>query len=97
MAPLHILKPAKPSFSSFEFETYNEAIAFFVKSAALKPTKPYKRIRAIGAPLWAVTVVNRAAINAKPEYVPFLRVPGAYWNGCTDCDGQRAPLEFSQE
>lgn len=79
----------RSSFSTAEFETWNEAHAYALKCAALNPTKPYKRIRATGAPLWCVTVVNRAAMLSEPAYKPFLREPGAYWHGCTECVGTR--------
>lgn len=77
MATVHIIKPAKPSFRSLEFGSYNEAIAFARKSAALNPSKPYKRIQGDRAPVWVVSLLNPAAIKSKPEYVTFRNgVPG---------------------
>lgn len=69
MANVHILKPAKPSFTSFTFDSYNAAQAFAQKNALLGPTKPYKHVQAIGAPLWIVSLANRAAMRSKPEYL----------------------------
>lgn len=76
MPAVFILKPAKPSFNSFEFPSYNEAIAFARKSESLKPCKPYKKVAGVPSPVWVVSILNPRHIKAKPDYVRFPTIPG---------------------
>lgn len=75
MAVVHILKArAKSSFSTFEFPTYNEAVAYRQKASALSPSKPYKRLRGVGAPVWCVTIAHVRKDRA--TYQRFDTTPG---------------------
>lgn len=75
MATVHILKTrAKASYSTFDFDTYNQANEYARKVAALSPSKPYKRIQGATMPKWCVTV--RQPRNDRAEYVTFKEVPG---------------------
>lgn len=75
MAKVHILKAhAKSSFTSMEFDSYNEARAYANKVAALNPSKPYRRLKGASAPVWCVTI--RQPRNDRAEYVTFPQVPG---------------------
>jgi hypothetical protein len=76
MAVVHIIKPAKPSFSSFAFATYNEAVAFARKSAALNPSKPRKALTGGNGPHWVVSILNPRNLQARAEVVTFRAVPG---------------------
>ena len=74
MARVHILKSrAKDSFLTLEFVTYNEALAYAKKAGALAPSRPYKRIKAVSAPTWCVTM--RQPRNDRATYVTFPSVP----------------------
>lgn len=84
MAHIYIIKRAKPAITSFEFATYNDAIAFMRKSEALQPSKPYKRMVSNGAafnPVWFVTLGGTFR-NSKADYIkldaskplPFLKI-----------------------
>lgn len=73
---VHILKVrAKPSFHTFEFDSYNEAMAHAKKCAVLNPSKPYKQLKGSNAPVWCVTV-RRSRTTDQAEYVRFDAVPG---------------------
>lgn len=75
MPTVHILKThAKPSYHTAEFCSYNEALAYAQKCATLAPSKPYKRVRPVGAPLWCVTV--RQPRKDRAQYVTFPETPG---------------------
>lgn len=75
MPTIHILKArAKPSFQSFEFDTYNEAEQFAQRSAKLSPSKPYKRLQGAAMPVWCVTI--RQTRKDRAVYVKFDSVPG---------------------
>lgn len=90
MAKTHIILPAKPSFSSMEFDSYNAALAYSQKAQALRASKPHRRIRGGGGMVWAVTVPNlhnlKASANVytvdgiRPVYTGLkLRGMLSYW------------------
>jgi hypothetical protein len=78
MPIVHVMKTrAKPSYTSLEFATYNEAVAYMSKAAALNPSKPYKRAVFKGEairPVWFVTFRNPH--QSRAEWQRFDTVPG---------------------
>lgn len=62
---------AKPSYATVDFDSYNEALAYARKLAAMAPSRPYKRFHGTAAPTWCVTVRQPTRTDrAVYEYFP---------------------------
>lgn len=94
MATFRRTGKAAPSIVSFEFESYNEAVAFRKAQAILNPSNPFKK-----GMKWLVSMVNPAPQHAPATKVEDWTKPFASyceWRGVEGLDKIDAHVEEVQ-
>jgi hypothetical protein len=76
MATYRRTAKAAPSIVSFEFDYYDEAVAFRSSMAAMNPSNPFKK-----GSRWLVSMVNHMPKSAPAVKVEDWKKPGVYLRG----------------